>query len=159
MDFIQGIQIDAPQARFKRGLQSVYGFSGDDFKRAKADLDAAIEGGVNDPRAFWGRAMLNLITTGKEKDSIEDLRKAVELAPLEANFRINLAQVLSGVSVRTNGLTVSYDDDEALKGEDEELAEAELNFGLACELEPENDNLREARDRFHELLSKRTQGK
>lgn len=159
MDFIQGIAIDAPQARFKRGLQTVYGFSGTDFKRAKADLDAAIEGGVQDPRAYWGRAMLTLLTTGKKKESFDDLRKAVELAPLEAGFRANLAQALSGVSVRTNGISIAYDDDQALKGEDEELAEAELHFGIACELEPDNDNLREARDKFHELLAKKTEGK
>ncbi|MEQ1893746.1 MAG: DUF1570 domain-containing protein, partial [Planctomycetota bacterium] len=138
MDFIQGIPIDAPLARFKRGLDSVYsGGLGEKGKsqRAMADLDAAIEGGVDDPRAYWARAMINLIVTAKHDKSIADLRKAVELAPLQASFRANLAQILAGVTVRTSGLSVSSSDsdEEKLEGSEDALVEAELHFGIACE--------------------------
>jgi hypothetical protein len=162
MDFIQGIPIDAPLARFKRGLDAITnGGLGEKAKsqRAMADLDAAIEGGVDDPRAFWARAMINLITTGKDDKSVADLRKAIELAPLEAGFRVNLAQILAGVTVRTRGLSVSNSDEEQLEGSEDALVEAEQHFGIACELDPDNEGLREARDRFHELLARKGEGK
>lgn len=156
MDFILGIPIDAPEARFKRGLQVVYGFgSSDNMKRAKEDLDAAIEGGVEDARAYWGRAMLTLFTTGKQEKCVEDLRKAVELSPLNSGFRANLAQALAGITIQSGGLSVSYDEEDKLRASDEALGEAEMHFGLACELDPENDNLREWRDKFLDLLQKK----
>jgi len=156
-DFIQGIPIDAPEARFRRGLEAIYRFdSSDKMKRAKEDLDAAIDGGVDDARAYWGRAMLTLFTTGKQEKCVDDLRKAVELAPLNSGYRANLAQALAGITIQSGGLSVSYDEEDKLRASDEALGEAEMHFGLACELDPENDDLREWRDKFFALLEKKT---
>ena len=121
------------------------------------DLDAAIAAGVDDPRAFWARAMLQIMARGDEKKAIEDLTRAVELAPLHGGYRANLAQVLCGMSLRTSGLTLQMGaDEEKLEADDEALSQAELHFGLACELEPENDLLRETREAFLELLQKKS---
>ena len=157
--FISGIQIDAPRARFKRGLQALQFSAGKDtLPRALEDLDAAIQGGVDDPRAFWARGTLQLILKGDYKKTIEDYRQAVERAPLQAGYRFSLAQMLAGFSLRTPSLTVlrQADDQEQLKGTDEQLSEAETLFGLACEFEPENELLRTTRNTFLDLLQKKS---
>ncbi|MSR60975.1 MAG: DUF1570 domain-containing protein [Planctomycetes bacterium] len=156
--YIAAIDIDAPLARYKRGLFTLQSSQGkEDLAAALADLEAAIEGGVNAPRAFWARGVLQLIIKGSEKTAAADFRKAVELAPLEGGFRANLAQMLGGLSLRTPSLTVqlSADDQEKLTGSEEALAEAEGLFRLACELDPENELLRESRDSFEDLLQKK----
>lgn len=158
--FIAGIAIDAPLARFKRGLQSLQFFGKvEDLKNGLADLDAAIEAGIDDSRAFWTRGTLRMIVEGDLAKVEEDFRKAIELAPLQAVYRANLAQLIGGLSLALPGLTVEGEDEEALQAGDEELAEAETLLGLACELEPENDFLRTLRDDFYERLRKKTEGK
>jgi hypothetical protein len=160
--YITAIPIDAPQARFRRGLERLY--SADEpqtLTQAVEDLEAAIQGGVEDARAFWARAALQLIVKGDEKAAIADCRKAVELAPLHGGYRSNLAQILAGLALRTPGLTVHMNDDEKekLDASEEALVEAEQHFGLACELDPENELLRSARDAFLDLLQARTGSK
>jgi hypothetical protein len=153
LDFIKAIHIDAPQARFKRGWRSINGGE-DGLKRGLEDVQAAIDGGVDDPRAFWARGFLTLAVEGDRKKSLEDLRKAVELSPLDAGFRTNLAQVLAGLSLTTPTVSVSVGEDEdKLSGTADELAEADMHYGLACELEPDNEFLRESRDSFRSLYT------
>ena len=156
--FIAAIPIDAPKARFRRGLESLRMVGEKDARQSGLeDLDAAIAAGVDDPRAFWARAMRQIMARGDEKKAIEDLTRAVELAPLHGGYRANLAQVLCGMSLRTSGLTLQMGaDEEKLEADDEALSQAELHFGLACELEPENDLLRETREAFLELLQKKS---
>ena len=155
--YIQAIQIDAPQARFKRAVQALlYLADVDSFPRAFEDVEAAIAGGVVDPQAFWVRGTLHLILKGARAKATEDYRKAVELAPLDAGYRANLAQILAGFSLRTPGLVVESGDDEKLSGSDDALSEAETMLGLACALEPDNEFLRTNREHFLDLLQKKS---
>ncbi len=153
-DYIAGIEIDAPTARLKRGLNSVLML---EFPEALADLDAAIEGGLVDARAHWGRgrALAGLGLTGmprlkrktgeegapkleyRERSTKEartemlvEMRKAVELAPLSAQFRYELSLLLVG-----RAAFVLYGDDEPRIDNEEARREA----GLATELDPENE--------------------
>ncbi len=159
-DFIAAIQIDAPEARFKRGLETLYDGRHEELEQAFADLEAAIAGGVEDPRAYWARGLLFLIRKGDEKKCMEDFRKAVELAPLDAGLRNNLGQLLGGMTLRTPGVTVRMDDEEQelLSGSEEELDEAREHFGLACELEPENDYFKQTFEHFLKLFESKTGG-
>ena len=50
-EFIAAIPVEGPAARLKRGMRAVYQF---DFETALPDLDAAIEAGTEDARAYWG---------------------------------------------------------------------------------------------------------
>ena len=156
--FVSAIPIDAPRARFERGLGTLYSAEEDEeLAKGLEDVEAGIQGGVNDPRAYWARGMLHLIVSGDEDKTTQDFRKAVELDPLDAGYRANLAQLLAGLSLETPGFSVGGDEEEEqLSGTDEGLAEAELQFGLACELEPENEILREAHERFLDLLQERS---
>jgi hypothetical protein len=156
LDFVKGIPIDAPRARFERSMQSLYGGSMEELKRGLEDAEAAITGGIDDPRVYWTRGTLRLICEGKQDECLQDYHKAVELAPLEAGFRHSLAQRLSGMSLRTASLTVRMDEDgeEKLRGGPEELGAAREHFGLATELAPENELYRESFERFLELYEK-----
>ncbi|MCZ6597769.1 MAG: DUF1570 domain-containing protein [Planctomycetota bacterium] len=149
-DFIAGTEIDAPEARFKRGYNVVRGGRREEFDQAKEDLDFAIENGITDPRAFRARGLLKLYT-GKAAE--EDLRRAVELAPLLAIFHYDLGRVLS----RSFSPATSASDKggRELIGTDEELQEALEHFGLAMELDRKNDLYSESYEGFRAALEKR----
>lgn len=157
--FISAIPIDAPQARFQRGLEGLYSaVEPDELERAMDDLDAAIENGVTDARAFWARGSLRLFVGREDEKSVADYRRAVELAPLDGGYRGALAGMLSGVLQVIPGLPIEETeaDVKSLTGSDEALGEAETHIKLACELEPENDELRAARDLFLDLLQRKS---
>jgi hypothetical protein len=103
-----------------------------------------------------------LVLHDDAKGAVADYRRAVELAPLQAAFRGTLAQMLGGLSLHLGGLTVQRNEDDKkveLRGSEDELVEAETNFGLACELDPDNEVLRQSRDTFLDLLQKKTEAK
>jgi tetratricopeptide (TPR) repeat protein len=93
--FISEIPISGPEARLKRGLQSVARM---EFDPALEDLNAAIEGGTKDPRAWWARGQA-LAFQKKTEDGIKDLAKAVELDPLNANYRYVYSHLLAGMPI------------------------------------------------------------
>lgn len=125
--FIAEIPVEGPMARLKRGMRAVNKW---DFDEALPDLNAAIEGGVEDPRAFWARGRA-LSLTGKRSEAIKDLEKAVDMDPLNAGFRFALSQALAG-----GGMSLS--------GPDEDKQKAALQqAGLAMELDPANSRYRE----------------
>jgi len=161
--YITGIPIDAPQARFQRGVERLYSAEEQaEMAAALEDLEAAIQGGVKDPQAFWARGTVQLLVDGDEAKVSADYRMAVELAPLHAGYRANLAQLLSGVTLVMPGMTIGdgdEDDAQHLTGSDEALSEAETHYGLACELEPDNEDLREAHELFLDLLQAKTGSK
>lgn len=144
IEFVREIPILAPEARLKRGLQAV---RRGEFTDAIADLDAAIEGGVTDPRAWWARGRARAMS-GKMKDAEADFRKAIELSPLDATFRYDLSNLLVGrvtSGPRGKSAASAVESDEAkIQGQDEAKREA----GLASELDPENDRFREWFARF-----------
>ena len=126
--FIKEIPVDTPSARLKRGLRAVYQW---DFDEALPDLNAAIESGITDPRAYWGRGRAQQ-WTGNPKKAVTDFRKAVEMEPLNASFRYALSEALAfDVRVSKEG-EVKLDEPEALQ-----------QAGLACELDPDNEYYRE----------------
>ena len=154
VDFIKGIEIDGPDARFKRGYRIVRTGNTKQFDQAKEDLDAAIQDGFEDPRAYWARGLVNTVKIPGMQGGLEDFRKAVELAPLNPSYRYTLAQCLAGLGVTTGGLTIRFDKERDLYGSDEQLEEAKQHFGLACEMAPENGDMEEAYEDFMAALRK-----
>jgi len=151
--FIAAVPIEGPLARFKRGWRAVafgelFAESQEDTKRnveaARADLDAAIEGGVRDARAWWARSKLRVVQRDM-KGAREDLDKAIELDPLNAAYRFDKGMMLSGITVIGGDGMPDLDDDTL--GE-EKKPEAKEWFGLAAELAPENDFFQRVYERF-----------
>ena len=136
--FIKEIPIDGPQALLKRGLRSVQTF---EFAKALPDLEAAIEGGITDARAYAARGAARA-AGGSASDGRADLEKAVELDPLNAGYRYRLSQLMCGRTFGAmfsgRGFTIETSGDE----EDINNPEAKTQAGLARELDPENEQFR-----------------
>jgi tetratricopeptide (TPR) repeat protein len=136
--FIAAIPIEGVEARLKRGLYNVYQW---EFEDALPDLDAAIEGGVKDPRAWAFRARARFMT-GEIESAIADLKKAIELDPLHAGQRYALSYYTAvwGLTqgAEPTGKPRRIGGDEKIKND-----EAKQIAGLAAELDPENDRFRE----------------
>ena len=161
-EFISGIQIDTPEALFKRGYRATLWGDDEEEKQAVKDLNEAINGGVTDPRAYWARGKLRS-WDGNRSGAISDYRKAIELSPLNASFRFDLARELSGhhsfyssgsgrVTIRVTGRGSSRD--RGLEGTDEELEDARINFGLAMEMDPKNHGYRQYYEDYLETLER-----
>jgi len=130
LKFIEGIPIDAPEARLKRGLRSA--MMGN-FDECLEDLTAAIDGGVTDPRAFSTRATANAMGL-KMGMALEDIDKAIELDPLNAEYHYARSHYLLGLgSFRFLGSKKnnSYDKEENIEA-------ARKEAGLAVSLDPGN---------------------
>lgn len=138
LDAVAATPIEGGRARFLRGYDTV--FSGGDAKQALADLTAAIDAGYKDAEAYWARSYANLFTQ-KRDEALADARKAIELAPLDAVYRADLAWCLTG-------FWGTDSEDDELFGSEEERAEAQRQFGLAAALDPENDELRELFEQY-----------
>jgi tetratricopeptide (TPR) repeat protein len=133
--YIASIPIAGPEARLKRGMYAVRELR---FADALEDLNAAIEGGTKDPRAWWARGR-TLALTGKPEEGIKDLEKAVEMDPLNAAFRYELSRLRTGratLATRGPGVNVQIVEEDASKIEN---PTAKREAGLAAELDPEND--------------------
>lgn len=136
--YIAAIPIEGPEARLKRGLYNVYMW---EFEDAIPDLDAAIDGGVKDPRAWSFRARAHWMS-GDFEPAIADLKKAIELDPLNAGQRYSLSYIsalwgtLKGQV--PSGKPKRFGDGEKIKND-----EAKAMAGLAAELDPDNDRFRE----------------
>jgi tetratricopeptide (TPR) repeat protein len=144
--FMDNIPIAGPEARLKRGM---YLMQRGDFENAHIDLDVAIEGGSTDPRAYWARGKCAMFKKGP-KAGLEDLKKAVELEPLNQNFHYDLSCALAGrlnFGNRFGGggisISTSADDDKKIDN-----AEGQQEAGLAMELDPANDLYRQWFERF-----------
>ncbi len=155
-DFIAEIPVDAPEARLKRGLRAVAQWK---FGAALPDLEAAIEGGVEDARAYWARARAitfkghivhfdedgeelpdetpeteggkELSSEERQEQALADIRRAIELDPLNARYRRDLSFYL----VADPDLAKSFIENETTK-ESIEHGEAKEQAGLAMELDP-----------------------
>ena len=141
--FIKEVPIDGPQALLKRGLRSVRMF---DFAKALPDLDAAIEGGIEDARAYAARGAARAFG-GSASDGKEDLLKAVSLDPLNAGYRYQLSQLISGRSMGGmggSGFRIERSGDEKTISN----PEAKTQAALAWELDPENEQYRRWYERF-----------
>ncbi|MFO1009332.1 MAG: tetratricopeptide repeat protein [Planctomycetota bacterium] len=141
-NYIAAIAISGPEARLKRGIYLMYGEG--DFENALTDLNAAIEGGVKEARAFSARGQCLAFTNEPEK-AIEDFKKAVELDPLNGRYHYLLSRSLTG-ALTLGGFAIDIQKAAGQAASDE----AKLHAGLASELEPENDRIRE----WYERISK-----
>ncbi len=142
VEFVKKIPLDGGEALFKRGSNRVfYGTGTPD--QALADLNAAIEAGYKTAECYRARATA-LMYSGKWDEGMKDLRHAIELNPIEASYRGELATYVSGW----------FDDGDKLMAPEKELDEAELNFGLAALLEPDNEQRAELYRRFMKARGK-----
>ncbi len=136
--FVTAIPIEGPEARLKRGLYAVRMW---EFADAIPDLDAAIEGGVKDSRAWDYRARAKWFT-GEFEAAIADQKKAIEMDPLDASYRYALSNIVAqwGMisSLKPGKGRIKLGEGEKIKND-----EAKAAAGLAMELDPENDRFRE----------------
>jgi hypothetical protein len=137
--YTEQIAVAGPEARLKRGLYLMNVEL--DFENALDDLNAAIEGGIQSARAYAARGQARAFSNEREQ-SVEDFRKAVELEPLNGRYRYLLSRALLG-NLTMEGLTIDL---QGSKKPDD--AEARREAGLASELEPENDRIREWFQKF-----------
>ncbi len=145
-DYIENIPILGPEARLKRGMMEM---RMGEFEQALADLNVAIEGGSSDPRAYWARGKCAMFEKGPQA-GIEDLRKAIEMQPLNQLFHYDLSNALVGrltfgSRFGKGGASFSIGEDEDKKIDN---AEAKQQAGLAMELDPDNDAYRQWFERF-----------
>jgi len=136
--FVAAIRIDTPEARFRRAYVQVRTLDFDHFEQAARDLDAAIEQGFEDPRAYWARGQVRAREASDPRAGTADFRRAVELSPLNADFRFALGQSLTGASPLEAGASR-----DGRRSGPEALAEALVQYGLACELAPQVDAYRQ----------------
>jgi hypothetical protein len=162
-EFISGIAIEAPEARFKRAYSNVMlGHLGKDaesrdkaVEETLADLDFAIENGFKDARAFWVRGQLKAYFVGNLGGATEDLKQAIELDPLNPAYRFDMGRVLSGgLFIMASASPETGVAGPRLMGSNDELDEARSQFGLACELDRENDLYSEAFEKYCSLYEK-----
>jgi hypothetical protein len=139
LEYVGAVQIEGPRARFLRGYSTV--FSGGDLKQARADLEAALAGGYVTPDVHWALGYTRLLG-GDGKEAVLEFRKSVELDPLDAVYRADLAWGLTGWWGPDSG---------KLDAPKEVQDEALLLFGLAAELDPENDEFAELARGFAEI--------
>ena len=142
-EFVAAIPIESVAARLKRGIRACRMGK---FDEAAPDLDAAIEGGTTDPRAYAYRGQARAFT-GNRSGARADLEKAIELDPLNAAYRYQLSVLMTGGASTYSGgggFSVSFDSE----GEKIEDPEAKAMAGLAHELAPDNDFFRSWYQRF-----------
>ncbi len=125
-EFVNAIEVDGVDARFRRGRRDALRFGGEP-EAVLADLQAAIDGGIADPQAYWARGYVR-VRQGDWDSAVADFRRAVEMAPLDPTYRADLGWALSGWWGGADGEVI---------GTPEELAEAATQFCLAAALAPD----------------------
>ena len=156
--YIGGIEINAPEARLKRGLRAVRSMK---MAEALPDLTAAVDAGLADARAYASRARA-LSTVGRfstdgekpeEPDdgmtrnermelALEDIDKAIELAPMNASYRRDKGLLLLGFSPFIYIISMEHSDDDS--------EEAKNCLGLALDLDPGNETYADLLESFDE---------
>jgi hypothetical protein len=156
--FIASIPLEAPEARFKRAYRAVrFGAGlGADREPALSDLDFALANGCADPRAYWARGQLKAYSYGDFGAGVMDFKRAIALDPLNPAYRFDAAQALCGhlFALNLGDAEIRMAGERNLKGSDEELSEAKLQFGLATELDGDNDFYAETYDEYCALYAR-----
>jgi hypothetical protein len=171
--YIAAVPIEGPATRFKRAyrmlVQNAMWSDATDPKeradqtaknlvQARGDLDAAIEAGIRDPRAYYARYLSHMyaplagpaLRGGDRNEAMKaDLAMAIELDPLNALYRFNMGTMLAGnLSLGTGeddeGVVIETNSD----SKHEILPEAAAFLGLAVALAPENESYRESYERY-----------
>ncbi len=156
--YVRDIEVDGQEALFRRGYGAALNGQVDDFAQAREDLDAAIRSDRGNARAYWARAVVRMVGERADRPGgIADLRRAVELAPLDPRFRFTLAQTLTGSPFVPGGSFLSMSNDAPLLGTPAELSEAATLMAMTCELAPENTHFRDFFDKYRERLREHRQ--
>jgi hypothetical protein len=164
-DFIAGIPLEAPEARFKRAYRTVRfgaGMGADRAANARAreqalaDLDFALANGFVDARAYWARGQLKAYGYGDFEAGGLDFKRAIALDPLNPAYRFDAAQALCGhlFALSVGDVEIRMAGDRDLLGTDDELSLAKQEFGLAAELDKSNDFYAETFDEYCALYAK-----
>lgn len=141
--FVEQIPIEGPTARLKRGLMAVRSFQ---FDEAIDDLDAAITGGTQDPRAWAARAQVHAVN-GRWKEAQEDIKAAVDKDPLNAAYHYSYSRFLEKqITLRSGDIDESNVSVQS-KSKFSDPA-AKQHAGLASELDPENVEFQGWRAKF-----------
>ena len=140
--FVDAVEVDGPLARFERGYSAMVYGSGT-AEQALEDLDVAIAAGIDDPRAYWTRALAK-VGLDDWQGAVVDIRRATELAPLDPLYRAELAWALSG-----------WWGEGELVGTPEELDEGLVQLGLAAELDPKNAEYADLLEKYRALHAAR----
>lgn len=145
-EFVAAIPIEGPDARFKRAWLAIRSgtiFDTEDpaerdrrVQAARDDLDAAIEGGITDARAWAARSTISILQ-GDSKGALEDLEAAIDRDPLNASYRFQVGMMMVGNAFFIGG-TDGADKDTELDEDFDSMPEAQPYLGLAMELAPEN---------------------
>ena len=145
LTYITGIEIDAPDALFRRGLKVVQRGEQEQYDQAREDLNSALEGGVQDPRLYWALGDLETERMVDLKKALKLLRQAIELSPFDPRFRQSLGLAL----IRGGGRRKDHDPQ----------VEGLASLGLAGELAPDNEYYQEfyadVRRQLEEIEAKR----
>ncbi len=127
--YVAAVPNEGARARFLRGYGSA--FEPERAKEALVDLNAAIESGYRNPEAYWARGYAHIFTDNGP-NALADFQQAIQLSPLEGVYRADLAWCLTGWWGAES---------KEIDGSDEDKAEAQKQFGLAAEIDPENEEL------------------
>lgn len=154
--FVAAVPIEGPEARFKRawlGIRSGTLFDVEDpaerdkrVAAAREDLDAAIDGGIKDARAWAARSTISLLQ-GDSDSAKADLEAAIERDPLNAGYRFQVGMLMVGGAVYI-GEVGGADEDAEIEKDFEKLPEAQPYLGLAMELAPENPSYAAIYERY-----------
>ncbi|HIG87138.1 MAG TPA: DUF1570 domain-containing protein [Planctomycetes bacterium] len=155
-NFIGDIEINAPEARLKRGLRAVQNRK---VEEALPDLTAAIDAGLADARAYASRARAlasigmfleegepaeepdDGMTRSERMDlALEDIDKAIELDPLNASYRFDKGMLLLGFSPWIYIINFEHE------GSDRDEARASVR--LALNLAPDNEHYADVLESF-----------
>lgn len=136
--FVETIPIEGPHARLKRGLMAVRGF---EFEDALPDLNAAIEGGTTDPRAWAARAQVHAVQRDW-KAAQDDIKLAVDKDPMNAAYRYQYSRFLEKqLTLRSGDIEDASMSMKSNARFSDPLAKTQA--GLATELDPENVEFQE----------------
>lgn len=145
-EFIAAIPIESVEARLKRGINACQRGK---FSEALPDLDAVIEAGSTDPRAYAYRGVARAFT-GNRTGARGDIEKAIEADPLNAAYRFQLSMLMTGgASTQMGGQGFGFRITTS-SGEEKKHTDpaAKAQAGLAKELDPQNDLYRDWYERF-----------
>lgn len=141
LEFVKALPLNGAEARFKRGYASIFS-GGGTAEQALSDLNTAVEEGYETAECYRARAYAKFLN-GDWAEARTDMEQAVRLNPIDGVYRAELGWLLTGWFGGEGELIASP----------EEMKLAELNFGLATLLDPENDEWRELNEAF---LAKRS---
>ena len=143
-DFVAAIPVDAPEALLKRGIHHIRRGK---FDEALPDLEAAIDAGLDSALVWASRARARSLATESEpgEEATADMRKAIDLDPLNPVYRYDMSLLLAGYPA-LGGFAGNVGPER----EDDSIdhPEAKVQAGLAHDLDPENPRFAEWLARF-----------